>query len=213
MQNLWNIWTHNKCSRGWDTSGLSSCGLCGHVHMGVGLGLGLRCLHNSYSGPRCTTTAVLGPDFSGSVLVTWGKCLRDTRADCQNTHGWDGAKDSANNSGLCEPTLEVTGDTTKHAHRWTAPAQEYSVTPLPVGAPQSHLPCTADQKCSSETDLGVSTRTTKKQTLTLTGQWQPQSKEEVLLNIQFRFWSPQHQLYLLSRLWSPQLQLHLLSRG
>ena len=53
--------------------------------------------------------------------------------------------------------------------------------------------------CSSETDLGASTPTTGEQTLHLTGLWQPQSKEEALLNIQGRLWAPQHQSHPLSR--------------
>ena len=42
---------------------------CGQEHVGVRPGQGLSCVHSSYSESRFTTTAVLGPDFSGSVLV------------------------------------------------------------------------------------------------------------------------------------------------
>ena len=38
IQCLWNIQTDKWCSHSWDGSGLSNCGLCGHVHAGAGLG-------------------------------------------------------------------------------------------------------------------------------------------------------------------------------
>ena len=44
-----------------------------------------------------------------------------------------------------------------------------------------------------EPDLGAYTLVTEAQTLFPINLWQPQSKEETLPNIQFRFWSPQHQ--------------------
>ena len=43
--------------------------------------------HNSHSGSRSMITAILEPDFSGSMLVAWCKqCPRDTRANCRHTH-------------------------------------------------------------------------------------------------------------------------------
>ena len=54
-------------------------------------------------------------------------------------------------------------------------------------------------QCSLEPDLGASTPTVGEQTLTPTGLWQPQSREEALPNIQRRLWSPQHQTHPLSR--------------
>lgn len=58
-----------KCSCSCKGFGFSSCGLCGHIHMGVRPGQRLRCLHSSHSRPKCMKTAVLGPSLSGSVLV------------------------------------------------------------------------------------------------------------------------------------------------
>ena len=135
--------------------------------------------------------------------LCWWLCekqrLRSTRVDSQHTHGYRGAKGSANNSVLCEPAQWMKGDIAEYTHRWTGPVEEYSVASLPVRALQSRLPHTAYQKCSSEMELGASTATNREQTLPWTGQWQPQSKEEALLNIQCRLWSPRHQSHLLSR--------------
>ena len=117
----------------WKGSGVSSCGLCGHVQVGTGPGQGLSCLHSSHRGAKCMTTAVPGPDFSGSVLVLlWKQCLRD-RANFWDIQDWDGAKGNANNSVFCEPARQVTGDTTEHNDQWTVFTQRgYSVPPLPI---------------------------------------------------------------------------------
>ena len=64
---------------------------------------------------------------------------------------------------------------------------------------KSHLPHTTDQKHNEDTYLGASTPITREQTLTLTGQGQPQSKGEAPLNIQGRLLSPQYQSNPLSR--------------
>ena len=186
-----DIQGNNGYSQGRGGSGLSSCGLCGHVRMAPGLDQGLSCLRGSHRRSRCVTTVVLGPDSSGFVLVALGKqCLRDTRVHCQHSHGWGGTKGSADNGVLCKPAQWVTADTTEHTQGWAALAGEYLVAPLPVGEFQSHLLYTAAQKCSIETGLGASAPTHREQTLSLTGRWQPQSKEEALLNIQCGFWSP-----------------------
>ena len=66
---------------------LSSCGLCGHRPTGGAPDQYLGFLHSSDTASRCTTTAVLGPDLSGSVLVAlWKQCLKVTRSNCQHTH-------------------------------------------------------------------------------------------------------------------------------
>ena len=63
----------------------------------------------------------------------------------------------------------VTGGTAECTPQWTAPVEEYSVVSFPVGALQSHLPHTADQKHGSEMNLGASTPTIREQTLPETG--------------------------------------------
>ena len=126
------------------------------MHMGADPGQDLGCLHSLHSRSRCVTIPFLAPDFSRSVLVAlWKQCLWDMRADYWHAHGWGGAECSANNCVLREPAQRVKGDTTEHTHQWTALAEEYSVAPLPVRALQSHIPCTAVQKRSSEMDLGL----------------------------------------------------------
>lgn len=56
-----------------------------------------------------------------------------------------------------------------HIHRQTTPVEEYWVAPLPVEVLKSCLPCTADKKHSSETNLGTSTSTNREQTRPLQG--------------------------------------------
>ena len=41
--------------------------------------------------------------------------------------------------------------TTEHTPQWTAPAEEYSVAPLPMGMLQSHLPYSTAQKLRAST--------------------------------------------------------------
>ena len=74
-----------------------------------------------------------------------------------------------------------------------------TLAPFPLGLLLSHLPSTTTHKCSSETNMRDSAPTIRKQSLPLTGKWEPQKKEEALLNIQGRLWSPQHEWHLLSR--------------
>ena len=54
-----------------------------------GLGpVSLSCPNSNHSGCRSMIIAILGPDFSGSMLVVWRKQnLRGTKANCQHTHG------------------------------------------------------------------------------------------------------------------------------
>ena len=137
----------------------------------------------------------LGPDFSGSALVDlWKQRLRDTRADSWYSHGWAG-KGSANNSVHCKPAQQATGNIAEHPHQWTAVAEEYSAAPPSVGVPNLP-PSTPAQKHSSHMYLEASTPTATEQTMPLTAQWQPQTKEEGPLNIQCHLCSPKHQTHL-----------------
>ena len=77
-QHLQNVWMHNECSCSWDRSSFSSCGLYKHVHTDVGPGQSLSCPLSTHSESRSMITAILGPDFRGSMLVAWWKqCSRN----------------------------------------------------------------------------------------------------------------------------------------
>ena len=72
-----------------------------------------------------------------------------------------------NNSVIWELTQQVKGDRSGEQLQ-----TKDTLASLPVGILQSHLPSATDQK-----QLGTSIPTTRKQIPVLTGQWQPQSKE------------------------------------
>ena len=144
--------------------GLRSGGLCEHMHAwthhtGPELGPGVSPLHSSHRGCRHVTHWICtgglmkttSEGHQGWLLPSSG--LKRGRAWCQQQ---------------CEPTKHVTSNTTEHTHRWTAPVEDHSLAPLPVGALQSHLLPTTAQKHSSEIDLGAPTPTARKQT----GLWQ-----------------------------------------
>lgn len=114
----------------------------------------------------------------------WDLCPREGAAKQVN----------ANNSVLSKSVRQATGDNTGCTSWWTSLMEEYMVAPLPAEALHSHPPNT-----HSEMDLGACTPTAGELNWPLTGLWQPQSKKEALLNIQCRFWSPQHQSQPLSR--------------
>ena len=150
---------------------------------------------DSLQGERCTLKM---PDSKGSVPMDlhwwlWTQRLRDTQVDCLHSHGWGEAEGSANN---CVLSVHPTGD------RW-----HQSALPSEQLLRRNTQWLLSQWKCSSPTyptlqlrnRLGVSTPTTREQTLSLTGLWQPQSKEEAPLNIQCRLWSPQHKSHTLSR--------------
>ena len=80
--------------------------------------------------------------------------------------------------------------TKQYSQWWTALAEECSVALLPVEELQSHQFHTTHQKHSTKMDLTGSTSTAREQTLSLTGLWEPKSKEEALLNIHCRLWPP-----------------------
>ena len=75
------------------------------------------------------------------------------------------------------------GDVIEHAHQWAVLAEQNSAAPLPVGMLQTHLPCTAAQKHSSEMDMGASTPIIREQ---LNRAVTNRAIEEALLNIQGR---------------------------
>ena len=123
---------------------MNTCGGLGQVSV--------SCLHSSHSGSRCTTTIVVGPDFNRSVLVAWWKlCLRDTRVNCQHTYDRGGAE--SQQRVLCETTQQVKGDTTENTDTWIFPAEEYSGTPLPLGALQHWLCRTAIRNAAQKKTL------------------------------------------------------------
>ena len=56
----------SECSRNWDASSYSSCGLCGHVHVGVGPGESLSFPHSVHNGSRDFPRGLEG------LLGRWG---------------------------------------------------------------------------------------------------------------------------------------------
>ena len=78
---------------------------------------------------------------SESALVPLGaQGVRDIQSDHQHSHNWDRAKGSANSSVLYKHAQLVTGGTTEHTSRWTAPTDKYTMVPLQEKAFQSCLP-------------------------------------------------------------------------
>ena len=168
-----------RCSHSLDRSSFSKCGLCGHVHMSVGPDQRLSCFHRSHSSPRCMNTSFL---VVISVDLHWWPS--------EKKNAWDTPRPITD-----MPTVKVglrevpTTVYSVNQHNQEKVTQQSMLTreeiqwsgSSPNESAATHIPCTSDQKHSSETDLGASAPITRKQTLPLTGQWQPQSKQKALL--------------------------------
>ena len=113
------------------------------------------------------------------------QCLKDTRANCQLFHGWGRAE-----SGF-ETVYRVT-----LCYGW--PMIQQSVIPNgPLWWRNTWWLLSQWDHCNTtyftvqlRNRWGVHTPRTKVQTLPLIRLWQPQGREEALLNMQGRFWSP-----------------------
>ena len=169
-----------------------------HVHLEGRPDQNLSCLYSSHSRFRCITTAVLGPNLSGTwdlISVepgTWPQWnlgpdlsgpvtmsgLRVIRVNWRHTHSYRGNTNSANNSILFEIIQQVKGNTKDHIHRWTAPEEKYSVTSIPVVVLQFQLSCTTDQNHGLETDPQASKPTTWEQIHTWQGSDNHKAKGE-----------------------------------
>ena len=159
-----------------DGSGLSSCGLCGHVHSGAGPGQGLQCLHSSHSGSRGPGMQLLQSWDLTSVYLHWWPC---------ENNSWETPRPTASIATLevrrrqcqqqCTLWVHTKGeaDRTEHTHRYAAPVEQYSVAPLLVGG--SNPTSLAVQIRNGS---GASTPNNLGADPAPTGQWQSQTKEE-----------------------------------
>ena len=110
------------------------------------------------------STAALGPDLSGSALmVRWKQGLRDTREITKIHMGKVGLRAVPTTVYTVNPH-NTRKNTLTEEHLW-----ENIQWLLSQWGHSNPLPHTADEKYSSETDLGASTQTTREQTLPLTG--------------------------------------------
>ena len=119
---------------------------------------------------------------TGCLVKT--QCLKDTRANCQLFHGWGRAESSAetvycvtlHNGWQMTQWSAVPDGQLWWRNTWWLPSQweHWNTTYFTV---------------QLRNRWGVPTATTKVQTLPLIQLWQPQGKEEALLNMQGRFWS------------------------
>ena len=118
------------------------------------------------------------------VVPWWKQHLRDTRVKCHHAHCSGGAKINAN-----------TGSHESSHNTWKMTHRARSGVNIPRGAilsgfsPSGCAPVPLGQKHHrSEAQLrnrsGDSTPLIREQTPPLTGQWQPQRKDEAPLNIQ-----------------------------
>ena len=164
------------------------------------LGWVLGCFHSSHSKSRCVTPVVLIPDFSGSAPTDqcWWLWEHST---------WGTPRPTA-----CIPTVEVRPRAVQTTVSCVSPHNRRQVTAQKIllggnlqqrnpwgSCPSRSTPILPASNRSSEADVEASTPTAGKQTLPLTGLWQPQSKEEDLLNSQCSLWSSKHQSNPLSR--------------
>ena len=139
-----------------------------HVEAGPEYGL----FPHSYGASRGTTTAVLIPHCSGSLLadLLWGfvNTLPKRRQPWLPAFPqWRWDRGQYQQQCILWACTTVTGYyTTEHTPQWTAPAEQYSVVPFPNSASVS-----ATLYRSSETDLWASTPTSREETLPLRGLW------------------------------------------
>ena len=189
----------NWFSHSWDESGLSSCGFCGHVHMGAEPGSELP--QSFHSGFRCMTTAVLGTDFNESALVAlWKQSLRGTRPIAGIAMVEVGLRAMPTTVDFVSPhngwrvTQQSTLTGEQHQWRNTQWLLSRGNTPLP---PTSRL-TPQIRNTAQEWSWGFHSNN-KRADPALERAVTTKSKEEALLNIQCRLWSPQHQSHLLSK--------------
>ena len=132
----------------------NSCRLCGLLHKGAGPGQSQSCsvapqrvqlhtqcnprtwLHWIYAGDLAKATSERHQGHVPSCpWLRWSKSSANTTYHESLQNAWEGTPD--------------------HTLRWIFLEEQYSVTSLPVGVHQNHLPCTTDQNHSEDSYLGA----------------------------------------------------------
>ena len=147
---------------------------------------GLCCFHSSQGRSRCTTAAVLVPDFSGTALTISGGFVNTAPEGHQ---GWFPAFPwLRQGQGQCQKqcTLWACAMGDRQHHRMHSSVESRGL--LSGSSHKRSAPIPPTSHHSSGMDLETSTPTTKEQTLPLAGLWQQQSKEEAPFSIQCRLW-------------------------